>query len=231
MQYIIDTYRRTKELHHAYFIEGPRNAAFSALTSFFENEVGMPTRGNPDFWHAEFETLGIDEGRLLKEMQMLMPVAGERKVFVIMADFMTREVQNSLLKVFEEPTAGTHFFLIMPSASVLLPTLSSRLVITTMQTENIPYADEAKQFLASSTAKRLELVKGFIENKDKAEAISFLNALEDVTRKACKGNSITADEASFLREIISCRSYMNDRAPSVKILLEHLALLTSRSMV
>jgi len=176
------------------------------------------------FWCGEFETFGIDDGREIKELQTRKPIAHERKIFILSAKFFTTEAQNSLLKVFEEPTEGTHFFVITPNADILLPTLRSRMFILQKSASSNGKKQcfvDVGEFLKNSKAKRLELLKDIIEEKNKNTAISFLNELEQVLYKKFGGSA-----PKSLKEIIKCKKYLSGRAPSVKMILEHVALIT-----
>ena len=53
----------------------------------------------------------------------------EQKNIVIMAKKLGAEVQNSLLKILEEPPKNIVFTLIVPSKNTLLPTVRSRLML------------------------------------------------------------------------------------------------------
>jgi DNA polymerase III delta prime subunit len=57
---------------------------------------------------------------------------GQRVVVINRADLMTREAQNSLLKILEEPNSGTIFFLITSKIESVLPTIQSRAVLRKM---------------------------------------------------------------------------------------------------
>ena len=232
MQAIFDSYKKGGVLHHAYLISGTTGDVMPELKVLISRELGFVTVGNPDFWVGEFETFGIDDSRAIKELQSRRSFAGERKIFVLCAHFFTREAQNSLLKVFEEPTAHTHFFIITPNTESLLPTLKSRLFLITphrhQESQESSRNDEAfsaRDFLKRSRAKRLELLKDIIESKDKNRAILFLNELEHALYQvSAKGGSMTKDVRETFTEIGTYRSYLNDRSPSIKILLEHIAL-------
>src|SRR3989338_8877964 len=138
-------------LHHAYLIEGERRSVHLALNRFFENELKLKIRGNPDLLFAEYDTFTIDEARALKDWQSKRPAVGEQKFFVLALNNATHQAQNSLLKVLEEPTAGTHFFLIEPSANIFLPTVRSRLFIVKFTSEDIgDGGKEAEKFLKSN---------------------------------------------------------------------------------
>lgn len=212
-------------LHHAYFIEGDRAAVLADIDAFLERELSLVRQGHPDVHYFEYESFGIDEGRMLQEMQLVRPLVGDRKVFVIAADALTSEAQNSLLKVFEEPTKGTHFFLVSSSRRVLLPTLRSRVVIVSHPTSyETSLAAEAKAFVGMSLKDRLAFVAEMVEEKDKARAEGFLLALASELRGDGLAGASPA-RASAIKEVLSLASYLKDRAPSTKLILERASLL------
>ena len=57
-----------------------------------------------------------------------------QKVFVLRAELLTEEAQNSLLKILEEPPKGVVFILSAPTANHLLPTVVSRCLIIDLRT-------------------------------------------------------------------------------------------------
>ena len=155
-----------------------------------------------------------------------------KKIFIIRANNIGHEAQNALLKLFEEPAEYAHFFLIVPSAHILLPTVKSRMLQVIQdsgdkiqeESQNEIFK-EAQVFVKLSPAKRLDVVKKIVEDiskdkKTKQDAIIFLNAIQEVVYK---GQGIQKG-ASALAAIEQARMYMNDRAPSIKMLLEYVAL-------
>jgi len=220
------------ELHHAYLIEGATTGVLEELRSFLENELRFSVKGNPDFWCGEFDTFGINDGREIKEMQSRRPMIGDLKIFIISANFFTTEAQNSLLKVFEEPTEGTHFFIITQNMDTLLPTLRSRLSvisfselsIETISNQIEDISVDVYEFLKSSKSKRIALLKDIIENKNKNSAISFLNNLETAIHQLGNPMSKLGENKFVFEEIIKCKKYLNGRSPSVKMILEHVVL-------
>jgi DNA polymerase III delta prime subunit len=220
----------SKNLHHAYIIEGDRVIIIEELKNFLEKELKFTTQGNPDFYLAEYDKLGVDEAREVVERQQQKAMSGERKIFALAASSITREAQNSLLKIFEEPTPGTHFFLIVPSAERLLPTLKSRAVI--LKAENSRAALEkggaATKFLKANPAKRLEIVKEMLADLEKekivkADFLSFLNEIEklksyDISKETKK------NERLGVEELLKMRNYLQDQSSSAKLILEYLAL-------
>ena len=251
-----DIYKKNKRLHHAYLLEGEKEIEFQNLVDFLENEFGFSIVGNPDFWLGDFGGFGVADSREIKDFQSKKPIAGDKKILIIKTDFMTREAQNALLKIFEEPTENTHFFLIMASAETLLPTLKSRLTII-KHLEALPpnqtFGGKAskcsvEKFLEANIAERFELIKVFLPKKknalnsqsgekkaDKVGAILLLNYLEKNFYQIFQAGKKTATASpspslppnpnleNIFPEIIKCRSYLNDRSPSVKMILEHLS--------
>jgi len=229
-----------EKLHHAYCLEGKREFILNELLKFLENVFKFRTKGNPDFYYGDFDTLGIDEGRAINEMQSRKAVSAPRRIFVIAANFITMETQNSLLKMFEEPAGGAVFFLIISSASILLPTLRSRMMIVNLSkgaeiggtrksaiSENV---FDAKKFIESVAGERLAMVKKITdkiadEEISRSVAIEFLNGVEmEILNKS--GSSEAKKKNLFIfEEIDKCRNYAGDRSPSIKTLLEHIAVI------
>lgn len=229
MDEIFKLYKTSGALHHAYLIEGEVGALKTALLAHFV-EHDLPREGHPDFWLGEFETLGIDESRALKEAQAGSAVSGEHRIFVITTTLITHEAQNALLKVFEDPAPGTHFFLLTPSAYALLPTLRSRLAYVAKEREAGTLQDEARAFLGAKTKDRMTEAKRLTEDKDRGLAIRFLEALERELHQAGFEGKENPDleYARALEAILSVRGYANDRAPALKMLFEYLALMLPR---
>lgn len=216
-------YKQNGVLHHAYLIEGSLNAVEN-LIRLTELNLGIKTRGNPDVHIRKYESFGIDDGRSIQGLESKLPVTGEKKIFIVFCNTMTREAQNSLLKTFEEPTKGTHFFVIMPSIDGILETLKSRMhIITTVGVEEVD-TTFAVEFLESKTSARMKMLEKIIEAKDKPHAIEFLNNLEKTLYDRQNIEKLTNEDIIVFEDIRKNRSYMRDRSASVKILLEHIAL-------
>jgi DNA polymerase III delta prime subunit len=204
--------------------------------------------GNQDFFERKYETFTIDHARELKLVHEMRPVINDgKKIFVISVDGITVEAQNALLKLLEEPAEYAHFFLIVPAVHLLLPTVQSRLSFVDVgkagdlkgssglkksgarlndEKKNLPESQvESKKFLSLDTAKRLEFVKKFVddiskEKRTKRDAIDFLYAVQVHIRKE-KGVKVGAKS---LESTELALKYVNDRSPSLKMLLEYVAL-------
>jgi site-specific DNA-cytosine methylase len=210
--------------HHAYGIISAVSVKLEII-SLLEKEHKIVARGNPDVFIQGYETLTIDDARALKDSHATRPFAENgRKFFILEVDSMTHEAQNALLKMFEEPNEYAHFFLIISSEESLLPTLRSRLFIVRnlAQSEVSPW--NIKEFLASSPADRIALVDKLAADitdgkKSKSAALEFCGSLSKYLRdQGIEKNAVA------LAALAQTESYLRDRSPSVKQLLEYAAL-------
>ena len=177
---------------------------------------------------------------MIRDMHVSLPMSAEpnaRKIFIIETDAITNEAQNALLKIFEEPQKGTHFFIIIPSEVTLLPTLLSRMLLVRADAGSSVDAGasdgaqaitlkQAKQFLGMSAGEKVAFVDALAadisdEKKPKRAALEFLDSLESLLAPDSKS---IAKNAQALHSIIKTRSYLRDRSPSIKQLLEYVAV-------
>jgi len=213
--------------HHAYFIHSFEDSVIH-LKEYLNSKFKIQSHQNPDFFHEKFESLGIDDSRRIKENHVSKSFTdGGKRIYIIETSNITHEAQNSLLKVFEEPNEDSHFFLIMPSVHVLLPTLRSRLmVISSGEKKELgtEVMKQAEEFLKLNTKDKVafvdEIAKDISDEKlSKSDAVEFLAALEFVVYKK-SGNT----KGNVMKSILQAREYMNDRSASIKQLLESVAL-------
>ena len=194
--------------HHAYYIEGSASA-FDAYKDLIK-----------PFWSGKFERFGIDDARALIALASLKNF--NEAVFFVCAASITSDAQQALLKLFEEPQAGTTFVLLAPHGS-LLPTLRSRMLPypeLSTATENSSLYWEVGKFLKMAGKERSEMIVKILKDDEGGKELvrDFINALEAELSKDVKKNK------QGLEDIAMVRDYLGDKAPSLKILLEHLAL-------
>ena len=192
-------------MHHAYYIEG-------SLSEFDAYKAALKP-----FWANTFERFGIDESRQLIALASLKNFGDA--VFLIGAASITSEAQQALLKLFEEPQKGTTFVLLVPHG-VLLPTLKSRMLeYPKYQVSGIKYQSSIN-FLKLNQKERSDFITKLLKDEEgtKERVRDFVNALEIELVKDIKKNR------QGLQDLAMVRDYVGDRAPSLKMLLEHLAL-------
>ncbi len=211
--------------HHAYVLAGQKELLIPAFLDIFLNKFGIAINGNPDFSVIHFETLGIDESRKIKEMQSMKSLASSKRIFVISTNGITVQAQNAMLKMFEEPTENTHFFIIVPSTSFFIDTLLSRMVVLESDLEDkSDKALNAKDFLKMVYPERLKMIEKFLkvfkDNKEgKSVANNFFSEVEVILAKDLKKNR------EALEKLLEIKKYVFDTSSSLKILLETLALV------
>jgi DNA polymerase-3 subunit delta' len=211
--------------HHSYFLHSFKDSV-KELKEYLKEKFGIEHTQNPDFFYEKYDSLGIDESRAIKDLHLNRSFEeGKKRIFIIETSGITHEAQNSLLKIFEEPNEETHFFLIMPSIDLLLPTLRSRLMVLNEKNEkqNKDLIKEAESFLKLSKKEKVDYVdvlakKISDDEATKLDAMEFLAALELVLYKNL------GPETQGLKAILKARNYLNDRSPSIKQLLEFVAL-------
>jgi hypothetical protein len=210
--------------HHAYVVAGQKDSLLPLLLDLFENKFGIAINGNPDFSVIHFESLGIDEARKIKEMQSMKSLGNHKRIFIISTNSITMQAQNAMLKMFEEPTENTHFFIIVPSTSFFIETLLSRMVVLSSDIEEVGNKSlDAKKFLSGTHPERLKMIEKFLkEFKDNKEGKSVVNnffgEIEILLAKDVKKNR------EALEKLLEIKKYIFDTSSSLKILLETLAL-------
>ncbi len=224
-----------KNLHHAYLLVGQPATILSEVEKIIKEKLKtVDLSSNPDYWQEKFSTFGIKESLDLRGRQNKRAFGELGRYFVLTIDSITVEAQNALLKTFEEPASDNHFFIIVRSEDIFLPTLKSRFEIIKNITAEVSLSETlavplVSKFLKLEPQARLEFVqKEFIKNKDigKGEVFDFLNELERVLRDKVKKISEAGKDLIFaLSEIEKARNYLSNPRSSVRLILEHIALI------
>ncbi len=160
-----------------YVVVGSREGAKDFVCAHCENYLGKSLVGYADFNEWSGGSFGIDEARELRTKQQRVGL-NDKKFFLVLADSLTHEAQNALLKTLEEPTADTFIFIAVPSAQNLLPTLLSRVLIFNLEKKEGEITDLQKiasDFLQAKPAERLEMTEQIFVNHqpDRANARVF----------------------------------------------------------
>ncbi len=142
---------------------------------------------------------------------------------IIYTDFITREAENALLKMLEEPVAGTHIIFAIPKPDILLPTLRSRVRIVTARNLEVELPSE---FTSLSIAERMSYVAKLVEKSDdesaaaevRERALALLDSLEKELAEDTQKNR------SKLESILKFKKYLYTPGASARMILETLAL-------
>jgi len=226
--------------HHAFAIEAGGERGIEVALGWVERELGVSAKGNPDIVILKYGLLTVEDARQTVGIAAQAPIAGEMKVIIIAASRAYREAQNALLKIFEEPPVGTYLFLILPTLGGLLPTLRSRLhVLAPKSGHRMSTFAAAEEFLKASREKRSAIVKKLASGKDEEErrkhrdeALAIVNGIEAAAYEKMKSKSgHPMSTFGLLEEIQMLRGYLHERSAPVRMILEHLAIVTPRNLV
>ena len=221
----------------SYFIAEETEKGIQSAYVFVESEFGMPVTANPDVVTIRHGLLSVDDARRLRSMAELSPTRGETKVLIISATRLFHEAQNALLKLFEEPPAGTILVLVVPTEGILLPTLRSRLTTLSSRESVSAIAPEVQEFIAGGSAVREKIFTKIVDrsksdNDDEKQAarLSAIKMLEGFTRIAHakwlvekEGN--TKDRLlAFLDDMNRFLPILHERSAPLKLIFEHILL-------
>lgn len=199
--------------HHAYYIEGAQ-AQFDAYKAALK-----------PFWARQYERFGIEDAREFIALVGLKNFT--EAVYLVGAASTTSEAQQALLKLLEEPQAGTTIVLLVPHGT-LLPTVKSRMLVyptkgdALASPESVRRLKDAQDFLNSSGKERSDFIAKLLKDDEgvKERVREFVNGLE----AELYGHMADVKVRQGLEDIAMVRGYLADRSPSLKMLLEHLAV-------
>ena len=211
--------------HHAYLLISSATID-SDLIDYLEKGFSIKVLGNPDFLHKSYEVLNIDDAREIIRFHNIIPVDDKNKKIIILSfDSITLEAQNAFLKTLEEPAPYVHFFLITNKISALIDTIQSRVnVIFFDHSIDEAMLKLAKDFIKKKVKDRLEFAKDLVEEinkekKNKKYVSDFIDAILFILRQ----EGVIANQEK-IRSVELANKYLEDRSPSVKMLLEYIAL-------
>lgn len=220
-------------LYHSYVIEGDPSVTPSSLVEFLKVRGDIENK-NSDLLYQIYESFSIDDSNQIKDWHSKSGITDGKRICIIGTKFINREAEQSLLKIIEEPAENTHFFIIIPDSSVLSSTIISRVhVVKTEYVDDKEIKKEAISFLESSVKDRVEMVALIIKKNKEVEnsgqlryyATSFINELENIFYQKWKINKKDKKIIFILQELQKMRGYLSTPGASVKMILEHLALV------
>lgn len=200
--------------HHGLLIIGPASSGKQTLsykiasTYLGVTEQKLSSSTNFNELDASKSSAGIDEIRQLK--RSLAYKAGsqspKRVQVVASADQLSREAQTAMLKLLEEPTAGTLIILTANNQSALLPTVRSRLWPITINPVGL---DEVKVYFKEFEIEKVNkawhlsggypaLISQYLSEQDQQSQQSITDAKEVLSQnlydRLLKINDLSADE-------------------------------------
>ncbi|MEX2369221.1 MAG: hypothetical protein WD552_02425, partial [Candidatus Paceibacterota bacterium] len=171
-------------LHHCYLVSA---RDVSACTETVQEKLRATVGADPalSIESITMDILTIEIARELRERGQ-QKASGEIRCLIYGFNTITVEAQNALLKIIENPAAGTHFFFVTPDVSNLLETVRSRSwIITDICAEADPEQIRAlaESFLAArGLAERLQIVEK-LETKEELRWLVRALAKNEAVRK------------------------------------------------
>lgn len=149
----------------------------------------------------EYESMLLDDAKSVIAEAYIAEY--DEKNIVIFAKKLGAEVQNSLLKILEEPPKNIVFTLIVPSKNTLLPTVRSRLMLevrSRTKTRSVHGLDLWRIDL-KTLMDFIDAQKELRQN-DKLSALELSKLVGDIVCDALdSGFSFSADELEYLKKL------------------------------
>lgn len=234
-----------RDLYHSYVVEGNPSVVANELFRFLENR-GEIEKQSQDVICQIYESFTMENSRTIKDWHNKLGITNRKKICILATKFINREAEQALLKIIEEPGKNTHFFMVVPDSSILLPTIISRVQIVKIPTqsdsnllnikgeknESEEIIKEASSFVKMTPIDRIDKIAQVIKEKKEDEnsnlrfyAINFINQLENIFYQKFKENKNDKNIIFILGELEMSRKYIGVPGASVKMILEHLALV------
>lgn len=156
-----------------------------------------------DIVYMNFEDMGINDAHQFQSRAIQLPYVRDHVTFVLVTGGITREAQNSLLKLFEDTPRTAQFFVIVPSKNIILPTLLSRFLVRDMGSIEI---EENEMPGLSESAQLLTKIK---------DDDSYREVLRRVLASK-RGNA-----PAFSQSLLLLESFTDSKGASQKMLFEH----------
>ena len=219
-------------LHHAYLIEGSNDDLLPKILNSLK-DIGVETKANPDIYRISLDVFKINDAREISTVSTLKGFSENKKIFIIYANNFLVEAQNAMLKIFEEPKENTHFFVITPNITSLIPTFISRFYLIENQHKST-YIKDAQKFISMNLENRIKFIKELLTEDDtgnqidfsiestRFKSLNFLNSLEEVLHKNFIDKKNT--EINLFNQLFKTRENLQHPSSSIKNLMEAMAI-------
>lgn len=231
--------------HHAYFVTGESEQGIEAALAYAEAELGLARHNNPDLIVLRHGLFSVDDARKIIDSANRAPMNGEKKAIVISALRLFHEAQNAMLKVFEEPPAGTTLILVIPAEGMLVPTLRSRLLPLPFSEKQIMTENRllSRAFLEARSAEREKLVAKLLDraksDKDEEkqaarnEAVELVEGLIEAAyakREEVQDAADREELMAFLSDLDAFLPILHERSAPLKLIFEHILLVIPKGL-
>ncbi|MDB5237274.1 MAG: polymerase subunit delta, polymerase subunit delta protein [Parcubacteria group bacterium] len=226
--------------HHAYFVTDESEQGIERALAHAETELGLTRENNPDLIVLRHGLFSVDDARKITDLAYRAAMNGEQKAIIISAARLFHEAQNAMLKIFEEPPAGTTLMLVIPAEGMLLPTLRSRLLPLPFSPNQIMTEDRSllRTFLEATSAEREKTIGKLLDraksDKDEEkqtarnEAVQLVEGLIEAAyaKREATRDPVEAEELmAFLSDLDAFLPILHERSAPLKLIFEHILLV------
>ncbi len=229
---------KNMEKYPSYVIAGNPDEAVKEARDFLTRAYGL-SAPSADIALRRYTLLSVEDARELISFASLMPLSGGTRGIIIATDRLYHEAQNALLKLLEEPPAGTVIVLCVPHTAMLLSTVRSRVIpLSSPSSPPKNESEEIEKFLHGAPKEREAIVNTLTRGKDEParrsgrdRAIRLIDGIERALYRIWSTEKNHARYTELIRalsDIETLRGYLYDRAAPVRMILEHLSLILPR---
>ncbi len=177
-----------------------------------------------ELFDFNYDNLLVDQAREIIDLANRKIGTSKKSLFFIKVNSINHQAQNSLLKSLEEPTAGLHFFFVLPELNNILPTVLSRAFVVHEESDTQKIVDE--KFLKLGVAEKIKYVEKLAAEikdgkKTKQDAVNFVDSLIEILNADPDFKKVSSEK---LATILELRSFISDNGASVKSILEAIVL-------
>jgi hypothetical protein len=219
-----------ENLYHSYIITGKGDVLPSLLLKYLEKR-GHINAQSPDVLSQTYDSFTVSDCKIIKEWHSKKGITEEKRVCIIATKFVNHEASQALLKILEEPGENTHFFIIIPPSVRLIDTILSRSHVVHV----IDHADgHNNKFLTLSPDDRITYVADLVKRHEdddgsgglRHEATALVGEIEKSMYEKFKADRTKVKNFDFIfEELQKARDYLSTPGASVKMILEHVALI------
>lgn len=167
----------------------------------------------------EYEKMTVADARAFVLLARERPLEGSVRTIVLCVPGMSEAVQNTLLKILEEPPESTQIHIITAKVGQLLPTVRSRVQIVGASSAISAVSSEVIQWLQAPVAERIQTVAKWHKQEDSDPGIEVLQVVgEWLVRQAETAPTHLRVTYQYVD------SWYQQPGASRKMLLEELAL-------
>jgi DNA polymerase-3 subunit gamma/tau len=233
----------------AHFRQHPKTSPLPCLTC--QSCQAMLAGRHPDFFEIDAAShTGVDHIRTIIDSALLLPIMGNKKIYLIdEAHMLSKASFNALLKILEEPPRSVLFILATTDAHKIIETVKSRCfqllfkpiassalvdhLTRVCTTENIPYDGQGLTLIAQESEgsvrdaiNLLEQVRFSSSSVTKASVLTVLGYIDDAQLIMLFKTALTAKPAA----LIATLKKLNIESYAASIIWHRLVELTRTAL-